>query len=162
MFVSNSSTVILLAKVSLLEIFLKNFGSVVVPNIVFDEFIEKENSFDCLVIKKQIEINKIKVQKIKESELKEILVQFRLHAGEAAAYKLFDKEKHEAILTDDKELIKLCRLNGVPFVCAMAIVVRMFEKKLLSKEIALNKLNKLFDAGRYSGELFEFFKHEVI
>ncbi|MDP3765252.1 MAG: hypothetical protein Q8R04_01955, partial [Nanoarchaeota archaeon] len=69
--------------------------------------------------------------------------------------------KYEAILTDDGELIKLCKLQDVPFICAMAIVIKLYEKKRLSKEKTIKKLEMLYKVGRYSEKLYEHFKNEV-
>ena len=81
--------------------------------------------------------------------------------GEGAAYALFDNSKHQAILTDDSELIKLCRLEKITFICAMAVVVNLFESQKLSKLEALEKLRKLREEGRYSEKIYEHFKSEV-
>ena len=74
---------------------------------------------------------------------------------------MYDRKKHNAILTDDGELIKLCKLEKVPFMCAMAIVIIMHEKKLLGKKEAHDKLAQLRDIGRYSERLYQYFKDEV-
>ena len=86
---------------------------------------------------------------------------FRLDKGEAAAYVMFNKNKHKAILTDDGELIKLCKLEKIPFICAMAIVIRLYERKRFSKEKTMKMLQKLHNIGRYSNELYQHFKKEV-
>lgn len=52
-------------------------------------------------------------------------------------------------------------LEKVPFICAMASVIRLHEKKKLTKEETLNKLNELNVIGRYSKEVYEYFKEEV-
>ena len=38
-----------------------------------------------------------------------VIKQFKLHKGEASAYSIFKKKTHKALLTDDRELIKLCK-----------------------------------------------------
>lgn len=162
MFVSNSSTLILLAKASVLREFLRRFGVVSIPREVFDESIKSKDSFDCLLIDREINNKAIKVVNVPKKGLQNILDQFRLHEGEAAAYLFFNRKKHKAILTDDLELIKLCKLEGIPFLCAMAIVVVMHEKRFLSKNDALGRLEKLFVEGRYSEQLYEFFKKQVM
>ena len=60
------------------------------------------------------------------------------------------------------ELIKLCKLEKAPFLCAMAIIIRLFEKNKLSKELAAEKLEELYKIGRYSEKLYEHFKKEVL
>ena len=161
MLVSNTSTLILLAKITVLEKTLETFGEVVIPKKVFEEIVEKRELFDSQLILKQIENKKIIIKEIKTKDITQILSQFRLDEGEAAAYAIYTKGKYKALLTDDKELIKLCRIENIPFITAMAIVIRLNEKNILTKEEALEKLEALYKVGRYSKEIYEFFKQEV-
>ncbi len=160
MLVSNASTLILLAKVSILQEFVDNF-KVVIPKEVFSEVVKNKDTFDSILIRKEIEKGRINVGEIDRKKLEIILQEFRLHEGEAAAYILFNKVKAEAIITDDRELIKLCRIERIPFICSMAIVVRMYNKGLITKEKADEKLDKLYDYGRYSKEIYDYFKGGV-
>lgn len=162
MFASNTSTLVLLAKVSCLEKFIEISKNIEIPAQVKKEALFDEDSYYAKLIEKFIQEKKIKVVHVfKKSEIIKIMLEFRLDEGEAAAYTLFDYKRHHAILTDDGELIKLCKLEKVPFVCAMAIVIRLFEKNKLSKEEVINKLEDLHKIGRYSKELYEHFKMEV-
>jgi len=161
MWVSNSSTLILLAKVTCLEKALGILEKVTIPKKVFEEISEKKELFDTKLILKQIENKKIILEECEIKDAEPILSQFRVHEGEAAAYVIFKKNKHKALLTDDGELIKLCKIENIPFITAMAIVIRLNEKKLLTKEETLQKLENLRDIGRYSKKIYEFFKKEV-
>jgi len=160
MLVSNASTLILLAKVSALRMFLKDVKGVAIPKIVHDELLGKD-SVDALVIKKEIEERNINVKHVKKESYSFITSQFRLHEGEAAAYALFKQEEGKAVLTDDSELIKLCKVESIPFITSMACIVRLFKKKKLSKEEALEKLDALYHHGWYTQKIYEYFKSEV-
>lgn len=160
MLISNASTLILLAKATLLQKFLNNF-EVTISDKVLDEVTQDRNVFDAKLIQKEVEIKRIKVRKIDSEKIKNVLKEFRLHEGEASAYVLFKKGEGKAILTDDKELIKLCRIERVPFICALAVVVRMFEKGLLTREEAREKLDRINDYGRYSRNIYKYFKSKV-
>lgn len=161
MLVSNTSTLVLLAKATCLEIFLESAPTVAVPAQVKEEALFEKEAYYARLISKMFNERKILVKEAKEELIKEVLSSFRLDAGEAATYALFDNLKHQAILTDDGELIKLCRLEKITFICAMAIVVNLFESKKLSKLEALEKLKKLREEGRYSEKIYEHFKSEV-
>ena len=161
MLVSNSSTLILLAKVTALGRTLETFGRVAIPKKVFEEITEKKELFDTQLILKQIENKKIIIEETESKATEQILTQFRLDEGEAAAYVLYKKGGYNALLTDDGELIKLCKIENIPFITAMAIVIRLNEKNILTKEEALEKLEALYKVGRYSKEIYEFFKQEV-
>ena len=161
MIVSNASTLILLAKVDSLSILLDSTKKILIPEIVYEEIANKKDSFEFLTIKKEIEKNRIVLIDVSKKSYSSILAQFKLDEGEAAAYALFKKIKGKAILTDDGELIKLCKIENVPFTNAMAVVVKLFKKNKLAKDDAAEKLEKLHGYGRYSKDIYDFFKSKV-
>ncbi len=161
MLVSNTSTLVLLAKIDCLEAFISISPSIVIPTQVKEEALFEKDSYYAKLIKKFIQLKKIVILPVDKTQINEIMSEFKLDEGEAAAYALFDNRKHKAILTDDGELIKLCKLQKVPFICAMAVVILLFELKKLSKKEALDKLWDLHKIGRYSEKLYERFKSEV-
>lgn len=161
MLVSNTSTLVLLAKIGCLESFIEISPIIEIPVQVKKEALFERDSYYAKLIEKLIEKKKIRIVATEKNKVLEIILQFRLDEGEAATYVIFKNKKHQAILTDDGELIKLCKLEKVPFMCAMAVVIRLFEKKKLSKEEAVNKLEELHNIGRYSEKLYEHFKSEV-
>jgi len=144
-----------------LEIFLKSAQVVAVPVQVREEALFEKEAYYARLIRKMFDEKKILVNAAKAESIKKAMSNFRLDIGEAAAYALFDNSKHQAILTDDSELIKLCRLEKITFICAMAVVVNLFESQKLSKLEALEKLRKLREEGRYSEKIYEHFKSEV-
>ena len=161
MLVSNTSTLVLLAKAECLETFIELSPVIEIPSQVKKEALFDKDSYYARLIEKFIKEKKIKTVHAKRAKITEIMSQFRLDEGEAAAFAIFDSKRHNAILTDDGELIKLCKLKNYPFICAMAVVIRLFEKKKLSREEAMNKLGDLHKIGRYSKEIYEHFKSEV-
>ena len=161
MLVSNTSTLVLLAKVGCLEVFIGISPIIEIPMQVKKEALFEKDSYYARLIEKLIQEKKIKSVAVNKDLVTRVMAQFRLGEGEAATYTMFNNRKHEAVLTDDGELIKLCKLEGVPFICAMAIVIRLFERKKLSKEQAISKLEALNKIGRYSYQLYEHFKSEV-
>ncbi len=161
MLVSNTSTLVLLAKVGCLEDFIEISPTIAIPIQVKQEALFDKDSYYARLIQKLIKEKKIKVIPANDKQVAKIILQFRLDEGEAATFAMFDSKKHKAILTDDGELVKLCKLEKVPFVCAMAVVIKLHENKKLSKEEALEKLKNLHLIGRYSEKLYEHFKSEV-
>ena len=161
MLASNTSTLVLLAKVGCLEAFIRISPIIEIPSQVKQEALFDADSYYARLIKKLIGDGKIKVIKVETTKIATIMSQFRFDKGEAATYAMFDDKKHKAILTDDGELIKLCKLEKIPFICAMAIVIRLFEKKMLTKNETIDKLEELNKIGRYSRELYDHFKEEI-
>lgn len=162
MLVSNTSTLVLLAKIGCLEAFTGISPTIVIPVQVKREALFEKDSYYAKLIEKLIQHKRIVIAQVDKNKVNKIIAEFKLDEGEAAAYVLFDNRKHKSILTDDGELIKLCKLEKVPFICAMAVVIRLFEMKKLSKREALDKLEELHVIGRYSKELYEHFKSEVM
>ena len=161
MLVSNTSTLVLLAKVECLGLFIEISPTIEIPSQVKKEALFEKDSYYSKLIERLIQQRKIKVASGNKGKITKIMSEFKLDEGEAAAYSLFDSRKHKAMLTDDGELIKLCKLEKVPFTCAMAVIIRLHEKKKLSKEKAISKLEELHKIGRYSEKLYEHYKSEV-
>lgn len=158
--VSNASTLILLARSTLLQIWLEHV-QIIIPIEVHDETILGKETYDARLIKKLVDEKSILVQSAPKAKIESVMKDFRLDIGEAAAYALFDNKKHTAIMTDDAELIKLCKLEGIDFVGAMGIVVALYNKHILNKVEALEKLDKLHEIGRYSQEIYSYFRNLI-
>lgn len=151
MIVFDASTLILLIKSDLMDLFISNYtGDVLIPEEVRAEVsaIEKE---DAAVFKQLIENKKIKVLKVKRKDLPDKLMEdFNLDKGEAGALGLTLQEKADAVATDDKKAMKACRFLKLDFITSISILVRAFDKGLIDNEEALIKLRKLQVNGRYS------------
>ncbi|MGA9627850.1 MAG: hypothetical protein WBQ65_25480 [Bryobacteraceae bacterium] len=75
--------------------------------------------------------------------------ELRLGAGEAEAVALAVARKAQIVATDDRNAINACKLARIPFTSAVAVLVRMYEKRAIGKEEALAKLAALEREGRY-------------
>ena len=160
MHVSNTSTLILLGKIDILTLLLDEIKKIAIPKIVYKE-IKNKDSFEILLIEKEIKKNRIILVDVDKKDYEFALKQFKLDEGEAAAYALYKKIRGKAILTDDGELIKLCRIGDIPFITALAVIVMLYKKNKLSKKDALDNMDKLQSYGRYSNEIYNYFKSEV-
>lgn len=156
MIVFDSSTLILLAKIDMLELFISNFhGRVLIPEKVKVEVCAK-NSEGASLIVKLIEEKKIYVLKAKNSgQIKKLMEDFNIDIGEAEALTLAIQEGVGIVASDDKNTIKACKILKMDFVTAVAFLVRAVEKKLIERDEALIKLQKLQSIGRYSKEIIE-------
>lgn len=159
MIVSNASTLILLAKIGIMHKFIDEFGIITIPSEVQKEIIAGD-TFDSKILEKEIKDNHIIVKTIRSST-ENVLKEFKMHEGEAEAFVLYNECGAKAILTDDGELIKLCKLFEIPFINALAIITRMFEKGILTHIEACEYLQKLNAYGRYSKKIYDYFKQEV-
>jgi predicted nucleic acid-binding protein len=75
--------------------------------------------------------------------------------SEAEAIALALKEKAQLVGIDDKNGINACKLLGLGFATALAILVRSHEKTLIDKNDALAKLAALARNGRYKDSIVE-------
>jgi len=157
MIVFNSSTLILLAKTELLDIFLAEFkDKVVIPKQVQKECCEEKQSMDALVIQKAIQEKKLFVQPLKDKRLHgKILRDFPVGKGEAEALALAVSRKARLFATDDKKAIQASKLLKIPFTTALGILLGMVEKGALEKHEARAKLEALRKHGRYKREIIE-------
>ncbi len=154
MIVFDSSTLILLARIDMLGLFISNYhGKVLIPEKVRMEVCAK-NSEGAPLIVKLIEEKKIYVLKARNSsQIKKLMEDFNIDIGEAEALVLAIQEGINTVATDDGNTIKACKILKMAFVTAVAFLLRAFEKKLVEKDEALIKLQKLQAIGRYSKEI---------
>jgi predicted nucleic acid-binding protein len=80
---------------------------------------------------------------------------FGLGKGEAEAIALCLQEKAQLVATDDKNGINACKLLGIAFTTAPAILIRCREKNLISRSEAFAKLSFLGLYGRYQNSIIE-------
>jgi len=161
--VFDSSTLILLAKKELLDVFLNNFdGIVAIPKVVREETCNKK-TFDALLIEKRIEEEKIKVYEVEKKDLvKKLIEDFNLEDGEAEAIILCIERGSKILATDDKNAINACKVLKIKFTTAINILIRAYEKQLIEREKALIKLDNLRVVGRYKEKIIEDAKRRVI
>ena len=156
--VFDSSTLILLAKITLLRE-VANRSRCIITNVVEDECTRKE-TFDSKIIRELIEENLIEIECIKPKELAKIRKDFNIEEGEASSLALAMKEK--AILAaDDKPTMKACTILNIDFSTAIHFIVRAYKRRLIDKKIALEKLSDLEKYGRYSAQIIEDAKHRI-
>lgn len=97
---------------------------------------------------------RIKVKVVKDKKLvTKLQTDFSLSRGEAEAIALALKEKAQLVGIDDKNGINGCKLLGLGFTTALAILVRSREKGLIDRNDALAKLAALARNGRYKDSI---------
>jgi len=153
----NASTLILLAKGGLLELFLENIGQAAfIPKEVERECCEGQQSLDALLIRKAIDEKRITVVAARNRKwYGRILRDFPLGKGEAEAIALAVAEKAALLGIDDRQGINACKLLGIPFTTAIGILIRMREKGLLGSGEARSRLEALAKYGRYSAVILK-------
>jgi len=151
--VFDSSSLILLAKIDILRVFLEDSKvEAFIPGTVMEEVFGYEKE-ETPLIKALIKEKKIRIRKVKQARvISKLMTDFSLHRGEAEAVHLAF-QLHGFVATDDRNAMRLCRLLRVPFLTALAVLVRLYEKGAVDKTLAMAKLERLKRFGRYREEL---------
>jgi len=150
--VADSSTLILLAKCSLLEIVCGLFD-VIVPKTVNIEVASEDlvkNYPDAALISNLASEGLIKVQSPASDRHP---LPLSLHKGEKDALLLAIELDRSLFATDDGKAIKAARFFNVPFIVTPKIVVELFRLQKISFKKARGSLEKLSKIGRYSPEI---------
>ncbi|MBI5204856.1 MAG: hypothetical protein HZA11_08065 [Nitrospirae bacterium] len=156
MIVLDASTIILLAKIDMLELFVSNFhGKILIPDKVKAEACMGGSEETPLIVKLIVD-KKINVLRVKDNALiKKLMEDFNIDRGEAEVLTLAMQEKAVIVATDDRNAIRACKILKKDFTTAIAILIRAFEKKLIDNDEALAKLQKLESVARYSKIIIE-------
>jgi predicted nucleic acid-binding protein len=157
MFVFDSSTLILTAKIELVHLFLNDIDmEVAIPKAVEQECCGVSRTLDALVIRKALDDSKIKVRKVRDGKLIAKLVSdFSMGTGEAEAIALALQEKARIVGIDDKIGINACKLLGLPFTTAIGLLVRSRQKGLIERDDASVRLAALARHGRYRKSILD-------
>jgi len=155
----DSSSAILLAKISILGILAEKVN-IVFPESVKKETTVKKDSFDSKLISTLIEQNKIKIIKANMPEANKLMQDFNIDEGEAEAI-LLAKEEQCVICTDDGPSIKACKILGLKFATAIHFLMQLYEQGLMDKPIAVEKLRLLEKFGRYGYDIIKDAKNKI-
>ena len=157
MVVFDASTLILIAKVELLDLFLADVRlPVAIPSEVERECCGSKRTPDSAIIQGMLDDSRIKVVALKNRQaVVKLQTDFSLGRGEAEAVALAITAKAQLLGTDDKNGIRACKLLGLPFTTAVGILIRSCEKGLLKEPEALERLALLAKHGRYRHSIVE-------
>jgi predicted nucleic acid-binding protein len=151
--VFDSSTLILLAKIEILNIISEDI-QIIVPEMVRSECTGKD-LFDAKLISLLIKNGKIKVASATKKESVEKLCRdFKIHIGEAEALALALK-RNLPIAVDDLPSIKACKILNHKFTTAIHFLINVTENGKINEDMAFVKLEKLSLYGRYSKRILE-------
>lgn len=150
----DASTLILLAKIDLLPVVVGQCDALITPEV------EKETvrhaSGDAMVIARLTSQGAIQIARIRyaRQEVRTLQNDFGLAAGEATSLWLAHSRR-ETLATDDGPAIRACKVVGVPFVTAIPFLLDALRCGEFSKEVALAKLERLAEFGRYHQRILD-------
>jgi predicted nucleic acid-binding protein len=157
MLVFDASTLILTAKIELLDLFLDNVGmEVAIPQAVKEECCGGRKTLDGLIVQKAVRESRITVKTVRNRKLVAKLEEdFKMGRGESEAIALALQDRALLVGIDDKRGINACKLTGIPFTTAADILVRSRQKGLIDQSDALYRLSALAGHGRYRNSILE-------
>jgi len=160
--VFDASTLILLAKIGLLDLVLGELGGTPsLPRAVEAECAAGRTP-DALFIREHIRGGHLIVEEARELEVVYRLERdFRLGRGEAEAVALALEKGGLVVATDDRKAIQACKALRLDFVTAPGFLVRAVKKGLLSQEHGRRRLEELAIHGRYKPELIEQVRRDI-
>ena len=144
--VADSSSIILLAKCSLVEK-LTQVVEFYIPETVFEECAGeklREKYPDAVGIWKLIEEKRIHVKTLSNKKMEK---------GEDEAILLFKETKAGIFLSDDGMAIKICKVLKIPFTTSPRVVIDLYRRRVIDIDQAREALNKLEIIGRYSKDI---------
>ncbi len=156
--VFDSSTLILLAKISLLRCVAQEMR-VTITDIVKNEAIRKD-IYDAKIIKELIKEEMIEVVNAGSNDFSKIKGDFGIENGEASSLALAIKSKC-MFAVDDWQTMKACIILGSDFTTAVHFVVRLCKRGLLDKKAAMEKLSGLEKHGWYEPRIIEDAKQRI-
>ena len=162
--VSDSSTLILLARTNLLKKVYLYFNKILIPETVFKETVEygkDKKKEDAFMVGKEVNENRISVEKVNDKKtLNEILINFKCNLGEAEALTLAINKKSR-LFTDDLEAIKICKIYNIEFITALAFLTKLLQDNKIDKELAMIKFGELSKLGYYSKDILKYGLEEI-
>ena len=162
MILFDASTLILLAKIEMLDIFVTGFEKkVVISDKVWEEVLEG-SSPDVPLIARLVEERRIDVLRPKDKKLvRRLMEDFNIDEGEAETLTLAMEKKASLVATDDKNAIRACKVMRLDFTTAIAVLVRACERNLIQADEALVKLQKLQSFARYKKTIIETARNQI-
>ncbi len=139
--VTNTSSMIFIAKLDLFYLAKNIFSKILVPKQVIEEIFEKESP-ENILIKKELE------NFLLETGVKEIKNLF-LDEGEKAAISLCLEKNIKILLSDDKKARAYAKNLGIDVIGVAGILIKNTEKNKIKKQEAKKILNKLIEHGYY-------------
>jgi predicted nucleic acid-binding protein len=162
MILLDASTLILLAKIEMLDIFVTDFEKKVAISDKVEEEVLEGSSPDAPLIARLVEERGIDVLRAKDKKLvRKLMEDFNIDEGEAETLTLAIEKKASLVATDDKNAIRACKIMKLDFTTAIAILVRACERNLIQADEALAKLQKLQSFARYKKTIIETARNQI-
>ncbi len=163
MIVKDTMVVIHLAKVTLLEKCCEYFKPVVIPEEVREEILagSKKGYEDVKIVEELIKKGRLSVKSVRSKNLLKQAEQFNVQKGEAAALALYWQEKANYLASDDDNLRKKSILLNLKLIGTPAIILKLYQEKLISQDKLWESVQVLRKIGWFSNPVMDKILMEV-
>jgi uncharacterized protein len=160
MIISNSSPLILLAKIGKLSLLEKIYNKVLIPYEVYREVIiqgKKENYSDAALVEKYVNefifVKDLVQEHKKDAEkLKEVI-----GLGESEAIGLCIQEKSKSLLMDNLEPRKIAKSKGLECISAPGVLLEALKNRIITAEEYESAIKELSKFAWLSGDIVAHF-----
>ncbi len=159
--IADATALILLAKVSVLETFVGR-NEVITSELIYEEVAKgkEKGRTDSMLVERLLQERKLKLKNPEKTVKEKIRKLFNIHKGELDAVSLAYKTNH-TVLTDDKKCLNAAKALEIDFITSLDVVLALFKKEAVSKEKAVECLEKLEEYGWYSKELIKGYREAI-
>ncbi|MFX1513823.1 MAG: hypothetical protein ACFFCQ_14660 [Promethearchaeota archaeon] len=161
--VSNASPLILLCKISELELLFSLFDQIYIPKAVYEEAVQsgmREGHADANVIEEYVKNGKIFVKET-TNDPKIQLKTKNIHSGEIEAIKLALSLPGNIIILDDEEARLIARNMNLEVKGTIGIVIECKKKDIIDVNQAMALLKKLNQIMYLSADVYEFAMEKI-
>ena len=161
--IKDAMVLIHLAKITVLEKCCSFFSQVLIPELVLTEIMKGKDKghADVHVIETLIKSEKIKVKKVKDSDIIKNLNNFNIQKGEAEVIALYWQEKAELIATDDDNVRKKKTVLNLRMIGTPSILLQLYKKKIISKQKIHDCITELRKIAWFSNSVLDKMVMEV-
>ncbi|MHA1930024.1 MAG: DUF3368 domain-containing protein [Candidatus Thorarchaeota archaeon] len=144
--VSNASPLIYLAKTGKLVILKDLFQNIMIPDVVFKETCDAQDSPDAIVISNAVNEGWIRIADSKITKVNLLAKNSGIDVGEAASI-LLAKDQRALFLIDDKMGRSVAEILGIRCMGTVGILLIALSKHLIEIVELTNILNQMIDHG---------------
>ena len=151
--VADTSPLIFLAKLALLEKVCDNF-SLITTSIVIDEATWKKNLPDSKYIRRMVEKGFIDVHSTSRNLINKYQKDWGLGIGEASTFALFESIG-DVLLIDDYVAITVARTQNIKYITTPVLIYEIAQRKIISTSQSRNKLIALKEYSWIKDEIID-------
>ncbi|MHA1672706.1 MAG: hypothetical protein ACTSYI_03680 [Promethearchaeota archaeon] len=162
---SNSSPLILLAKIKQLDLLFLIFDKIFIPPEVFQEVVVKgkrNGQIDAYLVEEKLNEGKIEIKEYDMTKIKFPLMKNKnLHPGELDAIRLALSMPEDVILLDDEEARLVARDLGLKVKGTLGLLIDFKKLKIIDQKQALKILHQLNFLMYLSGDLYNLVQNQL-